>query len=132
MSEPYFFEIISGTGVIGIMSMIRYFLKKQNDKIESIDEKLRAISKDFSKEMKLTKKEVVALFHDICHERQSSCSSLMEVRIEGVQKQQTILCSNIEEVRSQNKEAWREQGLLNDTVKNHLARQNGIGGKAHA
>jgi Na+-transporting NADH:ubiquinone oxidoreductase subunit NqrC len=128
MINDILLKLTLGAVITIIVSLISYFLKKQNEKIESIDVKLKQMSDFFVSEIKLTKKEVVSLFHEICHERQNSCATLMQTRIESVQKQQTLLCHKIDAMRVEQREAWSHQNSFNDITKEHLIKYKGKNG----
>jgi hypothetical protein len=123
MINDILLKLTLGSVIAIIISLISYFLKKQNEKIENIDTKLKEISDVFTSEIKLTKKEVVGLFHEICHERQNSCATLMQTRIEGVQKQQNLICHKIDAMRIEQREAWHQQFAFNDVTKEHIAKE---------
>ena len=114
--------LLEAIGMTGILGMLGYFLKKQNDKIESVDAKLKDMTKELSLELRLSKKEVVTLFHEICHERQASCSALIDTKIEGMKQQQGVICHKVDAFRTEQRDCWQRQESINDNVKVLIAK----------
>jgi uncharacterized protein HemX len=107
-----------------VIAVLAYFLKKQNDKIESMDAKLGQLRELLSGELKLTKKEVVGLFHDICHERQESCYKVVATRLEGMQRSYDVLCQKIDLLRQDRAKDWDRQYSINEKLKVHMHRRH--------
>lgn len=115
-------EVIAGTGFASVVAVVGYFLKKQNDKIDSVDVKLATITRDLKEEMKVTKKDMVDLFQDVCHERQGACSKLVDTKLENIKTVGTAICSKIEGIKADRFERWRKQELINDKYRDHMSK----------
>jgi len=125
-------EWIVATGFAGLSAVTGYFLKKQNEKIESVDTKISSVKDDIAKNkqeleesIKNNKKETIQMFQDICHERQDSCGRLQIEKLNSMHKEGEAMCMKISRIKEDRGYRWKSQEKLNDEIKKHLAKYNG-------
>jgi ABC-type Na+ transport system ATPase subunit NatA len=123
-------EAISSFGFIGgttLLAVVAYFLKKLVTKVdtngESVQEFRQQVLKDIgslkdgvNQSLLINKKEVISMFHEVCHERQGTCSGLVEARIENLKSHYLKICHRIDEMTNERKDAWKEQRNINSNL----------------
>ena len=113
-------ELIFGGGAVSLSAVVGYFLRQQNAKIESVDQKLMTMRSDLKKDIKINKEEVINTFQNVCHERQDACKALQETKLEGMRKEGEALCRKIEVVKLEKDARWTKQEGINDQFKAHI------------
>ena len=116
--------VLGGTGLIGVVA---YFLKKLVSKIDNnsdnmasfrqkMIEDIGCLKDGVNQTLLINKKEIVAMFHDICHERQGTCSGLVEARLDNLKSHYLKVCHRIDEITLERKDAWKEQRKTNSNL----------------
>ena len=119
--------IISDVGVIGgagLIGVVAYFLKKLVTKVDTNSDEMASfraqalqdigsLKEGVNQSLLLNKKEIVAMFHDVCHERQGTCSGLVEAKLENLKSHYLKVCQRIDELTYARKDAWKEQRKTN-------------------
>lgn len=77
--------LVSGFG--GLCIVTGYFLRQQNNKIESFSGQLDTTKKEIIQDVKNNKKELVEMFNKICIERQDACGKRMDLKFKLADKE---------------------------------------------
>lgn len=112
-------------GVVAVttpMTIIGYFLKKQNDKLEDMGNTMNLLQSTLTAQINESKGDMVKLFQDVCHERQGACSRLIEQRVENLRTLGDGICRKIDAIKSDRVEKWRKQDAMNDRMQTHVAK----------
>lgn len=97
-------------------TILGYFLKKTDKKIDDMAEKLDQLED-----------KVVEKMSNICEERQEACSALQEEKVCGVRRTQSDFCSKLSRLEEQRKEDWRDQKQWNTRIEERLFQKGGTG-----
>lgn len=123
-------ELVSNIGVVGgtgLIAVVAYFLKKLVGKIDNNSEAMNVFRTQMLKDigglkdgvqqsLLVNKKEIVSMFHEVCHERQGTCHSLVEARLDNLKTHYLKVCHRLDEITSERKEAWKEQRNVNSNI----------------
>ena len=99
-----------------LLGVIGFFLKRVIVQIQTNHAELVEFKNQFEIRVHGLEKDVVTSFHNVCHERQSSCGALQEVKLEALRHSNTAACIKIEKLVTERKEAWREQQKINGSI----------------
>jgi len=125
------FDVIIGGGGVTLLGVVTFFLKKTHDKIESTAAAVNSMNKSVARqidalelklesETKNSRKEIIEVFQDVCHERQGACTRLRDALLLSVENKAKAACSKIEKVVLDRDKKWEKQELINDQIKRVL------------
>jgi hypothetical protein len=122
MIEPMTINIITGTGITCLVAVNTYFLKRRNEKIDSLEKKIDTNHAELKIDIKNNKEETVKMFQDICHERQGACGKVFDEKLAGLRLEGTGICKKVERIKEDRREKWQKQDKINEKVQNHIAK----------
>lgn len=148
MIEAHAIELIASGGFTTLVGVVGYFMKKQNEKIESFDSKVITVRNELQKnikdvgenlakdikdsradllnDMKESKAEVVNIFQNVCHERQNACGRVFDQKLETIRKEGKSVCRKIDSIKDDRADRWKKQEVVNDKFKTHIAQSKEI------
>ena len=125
------FDVIIGGGGVTLLGVVTFFLKKTHDKIEStaaavnsmnksVADQIDALELKLESETKNSRKEIIEVFQDVCHERQGACGRLRDAMLSSVESQAKAACIKIGKVAEDREKRWEKQEIINDQIKRVL------------